>query len=96
MGYFWEFLTNIDNYEWVIRKVFDSVDIDKSGEIGAEDIISAINSLNSYYDTGFQPTLEHLQHAIALFDLDKSGKICFNEFMGILRKLSKHEFPIEA
>jgi Ca2+-binding EF-hand superfamily protein len=98
MCYFWDFLSNVDNYEWVVRKAFNTVDTNGSGEISSEEILNTINYVNSYYDTGVRPTEEQLKIGITYCDVDKNGKISFNEFMELLRKLSKHDFstPVAA
>lgn len=95
MGFLWNFLSNIDNYQWVIERAFNQVDVDASGEISAEEIETAISHINSYYDTGFHPNLEHIKVGVTFCDFDKSGKISFTEFMDLLRKLSKYEFPFQ-
>jgi len=95
MGFLWNFLTNIDNFQWVIEKAFNQVDVDGSGEISAEEIENAISYINSYYDTGFHPTLDQIKIGVEFCDVDKSGKISFPEFMDLLRKLSRYEFPFQ-
>jgi len=92
MGFFWDFLSNIDNFQWVIKKAFDSIDVDGNGEIEPEEILNTINYINSYYDTGIHPTEDQLKLGIEFCDVDKNGKINFDEFMSLLKKLSKYEF----
>jgi Ca2+-binding EF-hand superfamily protein len=94
-SYLWSALSNIENYEFVIRKAFDLVDLDKSGEISSDEILGVITTLNSYYDSGIHPSEEQLKLAITLVDEDRSGKISFKELMNLLVKLSRHEFNFE-
>lgn len=96
MGYFWDFLSNIDNFEWVIRKAFNSIDTDGSGEISPDEILNTINYINSYCDTGISPTEEQLKMGISYCDIDKNGKLNFDEFMNLLRKLARYEFTTPA
>ena len=42
--YLWNSLSNIENYEFIIRKAFDMIDKDQSGEIGPDEIFGVINS----------------------------------------------------
>lgn len=92
MGWIWDALTNVENYEFIIKKAFDYVDSDGSGEISSNEILSIIQSINSYYDTGIHPTPEQLSLAITACDEDKSGKISFKELMNLLKRLSKYQF----
>ena len=93
MGWIWDFLTNLDNLRPVIQKAFNCIDRDGSGEISSNDLLSCITSINQYYDTGIHPTEEELKFAIVFADEDRSGKISFEEFMNLLKKLSYYEFP---
>ena len=92
MGYIWDFLTNVDNYEWAVKKAFDQVDKDGSGEISSDEILNCITYINSYYDTGIHPSDEELKKGIEICDEDKSGKISFKEMMNLLRRLAKYQF----
>jgi Ca2+-binding EF-hand superfamily protein len=94
-SYLWSVLSNVENYEFVIRKAFDLIDVDQSGEISSDEIFGVITSLNSYYETGIHPSEEQLKMAIYIVDEDKSGRISFKELMNLLGKLSRHEFNFE-
>merc|ERR1712222_7550 len=94
-SYLWGSISNIENYEFIIKKAFDYADKNQTGEIGSDEILGVINSINSYYDTGVHPSEENLKLAISIVDEDKSGKVSFKELMNLLGKLSRHEFPTE-
>ena len=95
MSYYWNSLSNIENYEFIIKKAFNMIDKDGSGEISPDEIFCIINIINYYYDTGIHPSEETLKTAINSVDEDRSGKISFKELMNLLVKLSKYEFPAQ-
>ena len=61
-----------------IKEAFDLFDTSGSGTIEAKELKVALQAL------GFEPSREEIEKLIAGVDKDKSGKIDFHEFLGML------------
>lgn len=64
-----------------LKKEFDSIDIDNSGELDKMELVAFMTKNN------LQPEFANL--AIKLFDSDSNGQISFNEFVKFTKALAK-------
>ena len=66
--------------DMTIRKIFDSVDADGSGNLDHEEVRVALKRLCGEKEDGKELTDQEVTEAIALMDTDGSGEIDFEEF----------------
>ena len=81
-----DILNNEKKFNEVARAAFDGVDTDKSGQIDAEELEKVMTIMA--HEVGCEPpSEEEVLDVLNTLDEDKSGKIDFNEFKGLIREV---------
>ena len=79
-----DILSNEKKFTEVAKVAFDSVDIDKSGQIDAQELEKVMGQIAS--DMGADaPSKEDVTEVLQHLDADNSGKISFDEFKVLIR-----------
>ena len=79
-----EILDDVDKLHEVTKIAFDSVDIDKSGQIDELELEKVLSQISS--DMGADPpTKEDVKEVLKYLDTDNSGKIEFKEFEVLIK-----------
>jgi Ca2+-binding EF-hand superfamily protein len=79
-----DILANEKKFTEVAKVAFDSVDMDKSGQIDSLELEKVMIQIAT--DMGADPpTKEDVQEVLEHLDTDKSGKISFEEFKILIR-----------
>jgi len=97
MSSYWEMLKQVC-VSSAVDKAFYFIDVDGSGQISSKDLRSLLETLNSYVDTGINPTDEQFEQMIGMADTDNNGTLSLEEVKALLNKLMGLEpvVPVET
>lgn len=79
-----DILSNQKKFDEIARAAFDSVDIDKSGQIDEKELGKAMSNIAADLEID-PPKPEEIKEVLDHLDTDKSGQIDFKEFSVLIR-----------
>jgi uncharacterized protein YqeY len=81
-----DLLGDEQNFIKVARATFDSIDLDKSGQIDANELEKVMTQIAADIGTN-PPSKEDVKAVLDKVDTDKNGKIDFEEFKALAKDL---------